>query len=143
MEELREFFNLSKEISFTLATRYALVAGGAWALGYFIFRRHWAHRKVAPKYPERKSILREMRYSALSAAIFGSVAAATILAARQGWTQLYWNLDAYPRAWFWTSILLAILLHDTWFYWSHRALHHPKLFRYAHRIHHLSRNPSP
>lgn len=34
-------------------------------------------------------------------------------------------------------------LHDTWFYWMHRAMHHPRLFKYVHLVHHKSTNPSP
>ena len=36
-----------------------------------------------------------------------------------------------------------ILLHDTYFYWTHRAMHHPKIYRHVHLVHHLSQNPSP
>ena len=36
-----------------------------------------------------------------------------------------------------------ILLHDTYFYWAHRAMHHPKIYRHVHLVHHLSQNPSP
>jgi sterol desaturase/sphingolipid hydroxylase (fatty acid hydroxylase superfamily) len=35
------------------------------------------------------------------------------------------------------------LLHDTYFYWTHRAMHHKKLFRAMHLVHHKSVNPSP
>jgi sterol desaturase/sphingolipid hydroxylase (fatty acid hydroxylase superfamily) len=36
-----------------------------------------------------------------------------------------------------------IFLHDTYFYWAHRLMHQPKLFRYFHNVHHKSTNPSP
>jgi sterol desaturase/sphingolipid hydroxylase (fatty acid hydroxylase superfamily) len=35
------------------------------------------------------------------------------------------------------------LMHDTYFYWTHRLMHHPRLFRYFHLVHHQSTNPSP
>jgi Delta7-sterol 5-desaturase len=38
---------------------------------------------------------------------------------------------------------VTILIHDTYFYWTHRAMHHPRLFRAFHRVHHLSTTPSP
>ncbi len=34
-------------------------------------------------------------------------------------------------------------MHDTYFYWTHRLIHHPKLFRLFHSVHHESHNPSP
>ena len=41
------------------------------------------------------------------------------------------------------SILAAIFIHDTYFYWMHRAIHHPSLFKRIHYSHHKSTNPSP
>jgi sterol desaturase/sphingolipid hydroxylase (fatty acid hydroxylase superfamily) len=45
--------------------------------------------------------------------------------------------------WFCTSIVLTIFLHDAYFYWTHRLMHHRRLFPIFHRVHHLSHNPSP
>jgi lathosterol oxidase len=36
-----------------------------------------------------------------------------------------------------------ILLHDTWFYFTHRLMHHPKIYRHVHKVHHQSTDPSP
>jgi lathosterol oxidase len=41
------------------------------------------------------------------------------------------------------SLALMLLLHDAWFYWTHRLMHHPKIFRHVHLVHHRSINPSP
>jgi sterol desaturase/sphingolipid hydroxylase (fatty acid hydroxylase superfamily) len=41
------------------------------------------------------------------------------------------------------SVALSLIIHDTYFYWIHRLLHHPVLFRHAHLVHHKSTNPSP
>ena len=71
------------------------------------------------------------------------VGAASVFAARAGWTQMYWRIDERGWGWFSLSVVCAILLHDTYFYWTHRMMHHPKLFRWFHRTHHLSHNPTP
>ena len=34
-------------------------------------------------------------------------------------------------------------MQDTYYYWTHRAMHHPRLFAWSHRGHHLSREPTP
>lgn len=34
-------------------------------------------------------------------------------------------------------------MHDTYFYWAHRIMHHPWLFKTVHLVHHKSTNPSP
>ncbi|HEX8058292.1 MAG TPA: sterol desaturase family protein [Novosphingobium sp.] len=40
-------------------------------------------------------------------------------------------------------LVALILAHDTYFYWVHRAMHHPRLFRLFHRTHHRSITPTP
>ncbi len=41
-------------------------------------------------------------------------------------------------------ILAAIIIaHDAYFYWTHRMMHHPRLFRIFHRAHHRSITPTP
>lgn len=34
-------------------------------------------------------------------------------------------------------------MHDTYFYWAYRIMHHPWLFKMIHLVHHKSTNPSP
>jgi sterol desaturase/sphingolipid hydroxylase (fatty acid hydroxylase superfamily) len=41
-------------------------------------------------------------------------------------------------------LLVGILAaHDAYYYWSHRAMHHPLLFKHFHRAHHRSVTPTP
>ncbi len=141
----REFglFDLSLGVTLAVAIRYILFAGLAWLLGYVCFKHRWFHRKIIARLPAPSEVRREMAYSALSILIFGMVGAATIFAGRQGWTQMYRSIGDYGWGWFCGSIVCAIFLHDTYFYWTHRLMHHPKLFGAFHRVHHLSKNPSP
>jgi hypothetical protein len=53
------------------------------------------------------------------------------------------KVSDYGWAYFVFSIVLMIVLHDTWFYWTHRLMHHPKLYKYIHKVHHQSTDPSP
>jgi sterol desaturase/sphingolipid hydroxylase (fatty acid hydroxylase superfamily) len=34
-------------------------------------------------------------------------------------------------------------MHDAYFYWIHRIMHHARVFRHIHLVHHQSTNPSP
>jgi len=36
-----------------------------------------------------------------------------------------------------------VVVHDTYFYWTHRLIHYPKLFSKIHKVHHYFDNPSP
>jgi lathosterol oxidase len=60
-----------------------------------------------------------------------------------GWLHVYEDPAAMGWGYFAFSVIAIILLHDTWFYWTHRLIHDPRLFRRFHRLHHKSHNPTP
>ncbi len=142
-DAVADFFTYSTGASVAVGLRYLLFAGLAWLFAYVLFRHRWFHRKIVQKLPASADVRREMMYSAVSLAIFGGVGGLTIIAARAGWTQLYWDIGEHGMVWFFGSVAVAVVLHDAWFYWTHRLMHHRKLFRHFHRVHHLSHNPSP
>jgi ring-1,2-phenylacetyl-CoA epoxidase subunit PaaE len=41
------------------------------------------------------------------------------------------------------TVIVMLLISDTWFYWSHRAMHHPKIYKYVHALHHKSLDVNP
>lgn len=123
--------------------RYLLFAGIGWLLAYVIFRRRWRHRKIDPRYPSSSEIWREVRWSMLTVLVYGVVGALTFWVAKRGWTQMYFKVHERSWAWFGASVGLTILLHDAYFYWTHRAMHDRRLFKLFHRVHHQSTNPSP
>jgi Delta7-sterol 5-desaturase len=59
------------------------------------------------------------------------------------YTTLYTRIEEWGWLYFVMAFPLMFLLHDTYFYWTHRAMHHKKLFRVLHLVHHKSTNPSP
>ncbi|NIG54713.1 sterol desaturase family protein [Chitinophaga sp. Cy-1792] len=61
----------------------------------------------------------------------------------KGYTQLYTNINDYPIWYIFVSLALSLVVHDTYFYWMHRTLHHKSLFNLTHLVHHRSTNPSP
>ena len=88
-------------------------------------------------------IRREIGWSLASAAIYGVPAGIVAWGWRErGWTQIYTDPAAWPLWYLPLSLLLYLLLHDTWFYWTHRLLHRPSWFRAAHAVHHASRPPT-
>jgi sterol desaturase/sphingolipid hydroxylase (fatty acid hydroxylase superfamily) len=44
--------------------------------------------------------------------------------------------------WLPLSVLAYLLAHDAWFYWTHRWMHRPAVFRRIHAVHHASRPPT-
>jgi sterol desaturase/sphingolipid hydroxylase (fatty acid hydroxylase superfamily) len=125
------------------AARYLLFAGGAWLVAYVVCWRRWSHRKIIAGRPATSDVWWEVGHSAATLVIFAMVGTLIFIAVDHGLSHLYWNVGERGWMWFWTSLALAIVVHDTYFYWTHRLMHHPRVFRLVHRTHHHSRNPSP
>ena len=88
-------------------------------------------------------VRREIGWSLASAAIYGAPAGVVAWGWQaHGWTRIYADAHAYPLWWWPLSILAFLAAHDAWFYWTHRAMHRPGLFRVAHAVHHASRPPT-
>lgn len=122
---------------------YGLLACSAWLFFYVVFHRRFSHRRISAEEARRGQASREAMHSVRSIVVFGVVAAAVVYAAIRGWTQLYFRIGDYGWGWFCASIGLMILLHDAYFYWTHRLMHHPLLYRTFHNTHHLSTSPTP
>ena len=86
---------------------------------------------------------REIYWSLASAAIYGVPAGIIAWGWNNlGWTLVYRDISDYSLWWWPVSIFIALFAHDTWFYWTHRWMHTPKLFKAAHAVHHASRPPT-
>ena len=118
-----------------VGVRY-LIASGAFA--WVTQRRHpGLYAKLDHQ------IAAEIRWSLLSAAIYGVPAGIVAWGWQNlGWTMIYTDVSIGSLWYLPASVLLYLVAHDTWFYWTHRWMHTPRLFRIAHAIHHASRPPT-
>lgn len=123
--------------------RYFVFAGAGYLLFWVIFKNALKHKFIQRKFPKRKHLIREFGYSVSTVFIFAMVGTFLVKAVGAGYTQMYHNIDKFGYLYFGFSIIAAILIHDTYFYWTHRAMHHPKLYKHVHLVHHKSTNPSP
>ena len=105
---------------------------------------HWTARRFPGRLAgQGAQIRREIGWSLASAAIYGVPAG--IIAwgwQERGWTRIYSDAGDYPIWWLPASVLAYLLLHDTWFYWTHRLMHRPWWFKAMHAVHHASRPPT-
>ncbi len=127
----------------TIALRYWLVAGTCWIILYKWLRHKIAYKKIQNKFPKNKDYQREMGYSILTIFIFAAVPSFLLLTSIKNYTQLYLYTKQHSTVYFWLAFPLMFFIHDTYFYWTHRLMHHRKLFPYFHLLHHKSTNPSP
>jgi sterol desaturase/sphingolipid hydroxylase (fatty acid hydroxylase superfamily) len=118
-----------------VAVRY-LLASGSFALATRI-------RKPGLYKGLDRQIWREIKWSLWSGLIYGLPAGLVAWGwQHRGWTQIYTQVRDYPLWYLPVSVLLYLAAHDTWFYWTHRWMHRPAIFRAAHAVHHDSRPPT-
>lgn len=123
--------------------RYLIMAGLAYLIFYVWKKRDLLFRKIQPQFPQKADYWREVGHSALTSLIFGVVAWLCLGTPLRQYTQFYSDIRQHSIIWLLLSIPIAIVVHDTYFYWAHRLMHHPKIYRHAHLTHHRSVNPSP
>lgn len=119
--------------------RYFIAAAGLTLL-YALLHRWIAHRRIQTRVPNFADRRREFGQSIQTIGVFALVGLTTFTMVRTGVIAVERHVDN-------VSILAAqvgamVVLHDTWFYWMHRSLHHKSLFRRAHATHHISRTPT-
>ena len=137
---LQVFANAWPAIALSDLLRYLLAAGGLAAI-LALFRRPLARRKLQKPRASSADMRREIGHSLVTVGIFSFVGFGVYLGAQAG----VFRVGAMPDPG-WIALLdfaLIVVAHDAWFYWIHRSMHHPKLYRRFHRVHHLSRTPTP
>lgn len=122
---------------------YLLPAGMSYYIFYSRKRESWKNRHIQNKYPSGASIQHEIRWSMSTVLVFSFLTLIGIGCINDGLTRVYFNVDDFGWPYLVGSVLIYILVHDTYFYWFHRLLHLRPLFRVIHRTHHLSVTPSP
>lgn len=144
--------DLSQPIPFLLATlvvfvvvfgRYLLIAGLFYSVFYLWYPKKWLHKKINTRTYPKNQFKKEVAWSTITAFIFALAGAAAALLWQKGWLKIYMDVNDYSLWWLPASVAIAMLLHETYYYWVHRWMHHPKIFRIVHKVHHDSNITSP
>lgn len=132
------------DILLKVGVRYFILAGIAFLLCYLLFRNRLAAKKIQVRFPASKDYLREIFFSFSSMCIFALIVSFVVFnPAIRPHTTIYKDIAEYGWAYYALAFPIMFLLHDTYFYWIHRLMHHPALFKWVHLVHHKSTNPSP
>ena len=123
--------------------RYFLFAGIAYCIFYLWKNKKLAVLKIQNEPPSTQIIRKEILRSLATLIIYCGVSWLVFNWQKSGSTQIYLNFHQYSYAYFFFSIVIMIVLHDTYFYWTHRFLHLPIFFNWIHKTHHRSHNPTP
>jgi lathosterol oxidase len=129
---------------YTIGSRYFIIAGLAFLLFYILLRKKVGYKKIQVRTPHTKDYTREIGYSILTISIFALVPLVILhIPAIARTTTFYTGIEQYGYTYFLLAFPLLFILHDTYFYWTHRLMHHKRLFKHFHLVHHQSTNPSP
>lgn len=117
--------------------RYIVTAGLVSLVTRFVPQRRIQRWTSAETGRRRAEFMASMR----TVLIFTAVAIVLLFGDRYGWPKLYRQVDLYGYAYLPVSFILAVVMHDAYFYWTHRLLHHRWFVRF-HGEHHKSVTPT-
>ena len=132
-----EFIYLFVVFSVIIFIRYIILSGLYQKLIYDRLSRIIPQRIISPKYPKAQQI-QEIMWSGISSILFGIIGVLMIMAWQEGYTAIYLEWSAFPIWYIPISFFGALFVHETYYYWLHRWLHHPRVYKYIHKIHHDS-----
>jgi sterol desaturase/sphingolipid hydroxylase (fatty acid hydroxylase superfamily) len=123
--------------------RYLFLGGIAFLVFYVLLKKSSRFTKIQQRWPAGKDYQREILYSLITFLIFGLAPLILNNQLVKPHTTIYTKIDQYPVWYSFFIFPVMLMMHDTYFYFTHRLMHHPALFSYFHIIHHKSTNPSP
>lgn len=123
--------------------RYFLLSGLFYAIFYVWKQDKWKNRKINQRDYNPGQFKKEIIRSNITAILFGISGAVLLLLWQKGYTRLYEDIHAYTLWWLPLSLLAALVLQETYYYWFHRWMHIPVVFRVVHKWHHDSHIASP
>lgn len=123
--------------------RYFVFAGIPFLIFYVFFAEKFQKNKIQGRSEKTKRFFHEIKHSLSTMIIITVVVSIVLFTPFREWTNIYDDINEYSIWWIPFSIILSLIIHDTYFYWMHRLVHGKKLYQYVHIVHHQSVNPSP
>ncbi|WP_253276421.1 sterol desaturase family protein [Synechococcus sp. PCC 6312] len=121
-----------------VVVRFLAVAGVFAAFAALARRTFWRHRWVNLRPYKKHQFCQELAWSLLTSGIFALTGAITAVLWQWGYTAVYVEIGGWGYLYFVLSLLIALLVHETYYYWLHRWMHHPKIYPWMHKVHHQS-----
>lgn len=126
-----------------MTLRYFVIAGVPFLLFYIFFPSKVQRFRIQQRVAAKKDFIREIWQSMQSTLVFTIIAFIVLYTPVKHYTQVYDHINSHPVWYIAVSLVLSLIVHDTYFYWMHRIMHHKALFKIFHLVHHKSVTPSP
>ena len=126
-----------------LLIRYFITAG--FFYGYYLkVKNKKTNKKILSQRPLKKDqVKKEIYWSIISSAIFAFFGALLYWLYLHKFTAIYLDPAEYGYWYLPVSIVVVLLVHETYYYWLHRAMHIPKIYKVVHKVHHNSLSSTP
>ncbi|MEM8987744.1 MAG: sterol desaturase family protein [Pseudomonadota bacterium] len=123
----------------------------AYAIAFFVLfwvvlDRFISGRKLSRhRWPKREQVISEAIFSLTSQFIFLSVSLwfAYLIIPGSMLASSYSDIGEFGLPYYAFTLFLVFFVHDTVFYWFHRLMHWEPLYKWIHKTHHESRDPTP
>lgn len=125
-------------ISLLIFIRYLVTAGLYHVLVFKTFKKRNSSRILQQKEFSSTQIRSEIFRSAVSSVLFSGIAVLMLGLYLNDLTLVYEDWSEYPMWYHPVGIILFMILQDTYYYWLHRWMHLPKVYRVVHKWHHDS-----
>lgn len=126
-----------------LLIRYFITAGFFYAF-YLKVKNNKTDKQLLSTRPLKKEqVKKEIYWSIVSSAIFAFFGAVTYWLYLHDYTAIYLDASKFDYWYLPLSLLIVLLLHETYYYWLHRAMHIPKIYKVVHKVHHESLSTTP
>jgi Delta7-sterol 5-desaturase len=120
-----------------------------YAVGFFLLFRAVLHRWIKPRllarkrWPKPSQVAREIMFSTSAQFTFMAVGIWLTFSAQAEAAMMYTDIGTHGWPYLIFTTFLLFVIDDTYFYWTHRMLHHRTMFERFHRVHHESVDPTP
>lgn len=136
------FFAIVLLMFFVVAGRYIVIAV-LFHLWFYVWKKNsWSNRSLSKKVIDKKQFYKEIKWSVLTSLIFAFAGSFTALLWQKGYTRLYFDINKYGLWYLPVSLLISMFIHETYYYWLHRWMHRPEVFKVLHKVHHDSNTTS-
>lgn len=123
--------------------RYFIAAGVFYYYYYIKHQERFRPQRLSRRGPKKEQMKKEIRWSLISSAIFAVAGALIFYLYTRDLTAIYTGFSLIDLWYVPLSLLVVLLIHETYYYWIHRWMHRPGIYRQVHKVHHASLTPTP
>lgn len=137
------FLRVASIIYVFFFVQFLVIASAPYLFLWVWGKERFLHRRIQREPRRRAQPMREFAFSSLSVLVFAILLTMVLWIASLGYTRVYFEVDSLGWGYWCLSILAMAVVHDTYYYWAHRWMHHPRVFRHVHKLHHQFGDPTP